>query len=94
MRFTALEAGTLVVGWYELPAGAKPAKHSAAKLVLVASGQMTFAVAGTGTIKVKLTAEGKKLLKHTKQLRLTAKGAFTAMGGTLGSATRAVVVRN
>jgi hypothetical protein len=76
MPFKALEAGTFTVGWYEVPAGAKMAKHITAKPVLVASGQMTFTGAGTGKIKVRLTAEGQKLLKHAKRFRLTAKGMF------------------
>lgn len=80
MNFKALEAGILSVQWYEVPAGAKLAKHSKAKPVLVASGQMTFSAAGTKTLRIRLTAAGRKLLKHTKALRLTAKGMFTATG--------------
>lgn len=80
MSFKALEAGTLSVQWYEIPAGAKLAKHSKAKPVLVASGQTTFSAAGTKTLRISLTAAGRKLLKHTKRLRLTAKGMFTATG--------------
>jgi hypothetical protein len=48
-----------------------------AKPVLVASGRRTFAAAGTATIEVKLTGAGRRALKHTKQLKLTALGAFT-----------------
>jgi hypothetical protein len=80
MPFTSLEAGTVSVGWYEVPAGAKLAKKSKAKPVLVASGHLTFAAAGKGTIKIQLTSAGKKLLKHAKILKLTAKGTFTPTG--------------
>jgi hypothetical protein len=80
MSFTALEAGTLSVQWYEMLAGSKLAKHSKAKPVLVASGQMTFSAAGAKTLRIRLTAAGRKLLKHAKSLRLTAKGIFTAAG--------------
>ncbi len=76
MPFKALEAGTLVVQWYEVPAGAKLAKHSKAKPVLVALGRVTFSAAGTGRIKVGLTTAGKRLLRHAKQLKLVAKGMF------------------
>ncbi len=83
MPFKALEAGTLSVQWYEVPSGAKLAKHSKAKPVLVASGQMSFPAAGTSQVKVRLTAAGKRLLKHAKQLKLTAKGVFTANSSKL-----------
>ncbi len=78
MGFKALEAGTVSVQWYDAAAGAKLAKK--AKPVLVASGQMTFSAAGTKTLSIRLTAAGRKLFKHAKSLRLTAKGIFTATG--------------
>jgi hypothetical protein len=93
MSFKALEAGTLVVGWYEVPAGAKLTKHSKAKAVLVASGQMTFTGAGTEKIKVKLTAAGRRLLKHTKQVRLEVKGVFTLSGKAPVSTTTGFVLK-
>lgn len=81
LSFTALEAGTLVVGWYEVPSGAKLAKKTKAKPILVASGRLTFSGAGAGTVKLTLTAAGKRLLKHAKRVELEAKGAFTPKGG-------------
>ncbi len=93
MPFKALEAGTLSVQWYEVPSGAKLAKHSKAKRVLVASGQISFSAAGTGQIKVRLTAAGKRLLKHAKQLKLTAKGMFTPRGEAAVSAAKGFTVR-
>jgi hypothetical protein len=73
----ALEAGTAVIDWYEVPSGAKLAQHMKAMPILVASGRRTFAAAGTATIKVKLTGAGRRALKHKKQLKLTALGTFT-----------------
>jgi hypothetical protein len=93
MSFKMLEAGTLVVGWYEVPAGAKLAKHSKAKPVLVASGQMTFSAAGIGKLKIKLTAAGRKLLKEAKRAKLEARGVFTATGEASASSTRTVLLR-
>lgn len=93
MPFKALEAGTLSVQWYEVPSGAKLAKHSKAKPVLVASGQMSFPAAGTSQVKVRLTAAGKRLLKHAKQLKLTAKGMFTPRGEAAVSAAKGFTVR-
>jgi hypothetical protein len=94
MPFNAPEAGTLSVQWYEVPAGAKLAKHTKAKPVLVASGQMTFAAAGMGKLKIGLTADGKRLLRHAKQVKLEVQGRFAVRGGAAVSATRAVVIRN
>jgi hypothetical protein len=93
MSFKALEAGTLVVGWYDLPTGAKLATHSKAKPVLVASGQMTFPAAGTGKLKVRLTAAGRKLLKHATKVKLTAKGVFTVAGKVPVSVAKTVLLR-
>jgi hypothetical protein len=81
ISFKALSAGTAVVDWYYVPAGAHIAKAKP-KAQLVAGGRLTFAAAGTGKLKIKLTAAGKKLLKgeksgHAKLLKLTAKATFT-----------------
>jgi hypothetical protein len=93
MPFTALEAGTLVVSWYEVPPGAKLARKTKAKPILVASGQMTFSAAGTGKLKLRLTAAGKRLLKHAKRLKLTATGMFMPNGGAVVSVTKGFVLR-
>jgi hypothetical protein len=77
VSFTALEAGTLELQWYELPSGAKAARTSKAKPVLIATGSVTFSGAGSKPLKLKLTAQGKKLLlRHAKRLPVEAKGAF------------------
>jgi hypothetical protein len=91
--FKALEAGSAVIDWYEVPPGAKLAKKAKPKPVLVGSGHLTFAAAGTATIKIRLTAVGKSLLKHAKQLRLTALGTFTPIGEPPSSATKTFVVK-
>ena len=78
--FKALEAGTAVIDWYQVPPGASLAKKTKAKPVLIAAGKLTFRTAGTATITIKLTPTGKRLLKHAKQLKLTAKGTFTPTG--------------
>ena len=94
IRFKALEAGTAVIDWYEVPAGAKLAKKAKPKPVLIGAGQHTFAAAGTAMIKIKLTAVGKNLLRHAKQLRLTAKGTFTPAGEAKISATKTFVLKH
>ncbi|MGA9315645.1 MAG: hypothetical protein WBV77_13580, partial [Solirubrobacteraceae bacterium] len=92
ITFRALQAGTAVIDWYEIPPGAHLAKKTKPKPVLVASGQQSFSTAGTATIKIKLTATGKRQLKHSKRLKLTAKGTFTPTGETPVSATKAFVL--
>jgi hypothetical protein len=77
LSFPAPESGAVVISWYLVPAGAHLAK---ARPVLVASGRATFASAVTKTIKIKLTAYGKGLLKHAKRVKLTAQGTFTPSG--------------
>ncbi len=92
ISFTVLQAGTAVIDWYEIPSGAHLAKKTKPKPVLVASGQQSFSTAGTATIKIKLTATGKRRLKHAKRLKLTAEGTFTPTGETPVSATKALVL--
>jgi hypothetical protein len=88
--FRVLEAGTAVVAWYQLPRGARLAsRRTKARPVLVATGRLTFAVAGTGQLRVKLTAAGRRLLKHAKHLKLTAGGTFTPTGKPAVATTRA-----
>jgi hypothetical protein len=96
LPFTALEAGTVVVQWYLVPHGAKLAKRvksrSKAKPILVASGKLTFSGAGHEQINVRLTAVGKRLLRHAKRLKLVAKGTFTPNSATLVTLTSAFSV--
>jgi hypothetical protein len=91
MSFTALEAGTISVQWYELPSGAKIAKKGKAKPVLVASGQATFSGAGVEKVNVRLTAAGRKSLKHGKTVKVEAKGVFTTATGASPIRTTTVI---
>ncbi len=77
----APEAGRLVVDWYELPAGAKLAKAKP-KPVLVATGQASATAAATVLLKVKLTTAGKRLLKRSTRIKLTAVSTFTPTDGS------------
>jgi hypothetical protein len=92
MPFEALEAGTVSVEWYLVPAGAKLAKKTKAKPVLVASGKLVFSAAGTGKLMVRLTAVGRRLLQHARRIRLVAKGTFVERGGEVAGATTSVTV--
>jgi hypothetical protein len=79
LSFKALEPGSLVVDWYQLPSGAKLAKTKA-KPVLVATGQARSTADGMATVHLKLTAAGKKLLKRASNLKVAAKATFTLTG--------------
>jgi hypothetical protein len=91
MPFTALTPGTLTIGWYELPPGAKLAKK--VRPVLVASGKRTFSAAGAGTVAVKLTSAGKRLLRHARRVKLVAKGAFVSSGNASAVVMRGLALR-
>jgi hypothetical protein len=68
-------------------AGAKP------KPILVASGKHSFAKAGKATIKLKLTASARKLLRKAKSLKFTGKGTFTRSGQARVTATKTFTLR-
>ncbi|HEX3873553.1 MAG TPA: hypothetical protein VHW26_05370, partial [Solirubrobacteraceae bacterium] len=53
LRFKALSAGVARVDWYVVPPGAEIAAR--AKTLLVATGRLTFAAAGTRTLRLALT---------------------------------------
>ncbi len=91
--FRAPEPGTAVIDWYEVPAGAKLAKNTKPKPVLVGAGRLRFSAAGTAKIRIRLTVAGKRLLRHARQLRLTARGTFTPIGKTPVTATRTFLLR-
>jgi hypothetical protein len=76
-RVNAPHAGTLQLQWWRVPPGATLARH--AKAVLVAAGRITFAVAGTRTITLKLTPAGKRRLRHAQKLKLSAVASFTSV---------------
>ena len=92
LSFTALSAGTVAIDWYYLPKGAHLASAKP-KPVLIAAGKAKFSQAGTVKIKIKLTAHGRRLLKHSKRLTLTARGTFTPTAEHAVVATRKFKLR-
>jgi hypothetical protein len=88
----ALEAGSLVIAWYQVPGGARIAAAKP-KPTLVASGRITFSAAGRATIKLRLSAAGRRLLGHAAKLALTAKGTFTPRAGARVSVLRKFTLR-
>jgi hypothetical protein len=90
--FTALEAGVIVIDWYEVPPGAKLARK-ARRPLLMAAGNVSFSAKGTARMKIKLTVVGTRLLRHTKQHKVSAKGSFTPRGRSPITATRVFLLK-
>ena len=81
-RFRAPQAGTAVVNWYFQPPHAHPSsKRPARRPVLVASGKVVFHAPGTATLKIRLTAAGRRLLKRSRRVRLTSTCRFAPVSG-------------
>jgi hypothetical protein len=74
VKLHVLAAGQVTISWYATP------KTAHAKQVLVASGRIVFARAGTTKITIKLTSKGRTLLGQSSELKLSAKGTITASG--------------
>lgn len=93
MSFTFPEAGTLMVQWYLPPSVAKLAGEKEDKPTLVAAGRATFTAAQTVTVKIGLTAQGRKLLRHAGKIHLEAKGMFAAKGEVAVSAAKGFTLK-
>lgn len=93
MSFAFPQAGSLTVNWYLLPTGAKSAGTGKIKPILVATGQATLPAAKTVVVKIKLTAQGKKALRHARKIRLEAKGTFAAKGEPAIGAARGFTLK-
>jgi hypothetical protein len=72
--FIAPTGGTLEVLWYEMIKGAHGSKS---KQIVVAQSTTSFTGSKKGTIRLKLTAKGRRLLKNKKRLSLKARAIFT-----------------
>ncbi len=88
LQFQALTAGKAVIAWYYFPKA-----KGKLKPVLVATAQKTFTKAATINISIRLTTTGKQLLKHARQLKLTAKATFTPTGKPASTATKTFTLK-
>jgi large repetitive protein len=79
-RFKSPLPGTAVIDWYYLPPGAKIGKKSKHPPVLVATGKLVFSSAKTATMKIRLTAAGRRLLAREKRIKITQTCVFTPSG--------------
>jgi hypothetical protein len=69
--FSAPTAGTLEVSWYPAPKNA----HSASFGILAAS-TTSFPIAGTETVRMRLTSTGRRALARSQRIKLIVKGVF------------------
>jgi hypothetical protein len=78
--FAAPSAGRLVLDWYFVPAGAHVTRGTKPKPVLVASVTVAVHKSGKVKVKLKLTSQGRKLLKSAGREKLTVKASFAPTG--------------
>jgi hypothetical protein len=93
VAFSGPSAGRLVIGWYQVPKGARLPNASRQgkgkpKPKLVATVSTEVQRIGRVSITIRLTALGKRLLGHSRTIKLTAKGTFTPSGGPATSVTK------
>ncbi len=80
VSFRALARGDAEIHWYVGPPHARLTMGKNRKPPLVATGKRRFPNAGTRNLKLKITPAGKRLLRHSRSIRLTASGTFTPTG--------------
>lgn len=93
MPFTTPAAGALTIYWYYVPPGVKLAKRHPAKPVIVASAHTSFARAVTLQVKLRLTSQGKRLLKHVKRVKLLVRASFNESGQPAVTVGKRLLVR-
>lgn len=79
ITFAAPSAGHLVISWY---AAAKTARSHASQQALVASLSAHVSSSRKIQAKIRLTGEGRKLLRHATRVTLVERGSFTPTGGS------------
>lgn len=96
VSFSAPSAGKLVLDWYYLAKGAHlPATVAKARPtpVLITRLNAVFHKPGVAKLTIRLTAAGKKLIRHNTKLRLTAEAMFTPTHGTPITKKRALTLK-
>ena len=91
-RLSVAGTGTLVQRVYS-PAASASATTSAAKPVLIASASRAFSAPGTGTIRLRLTASGRKAVRKGKALKIEIVSRFTSASGTDVSNSKKLTVK-
>jgi hypothetical protein len=83
--FAAPSAGRLQILWYRPVHG---------KRLVVATMTVTFHKAGKTKVDLRLTRNGRNLLKHARRLQLTASGGFTPVGHGTTNASRTITLKS
>jgi Bacterial Ig-like domain (group 3) len=78
ISFVAPGPGVLKITWYEKPTRVHVARRSGR--VAIAAGSVSFDKAGVDKVKVRLTAKGRRLLKHVRRVKLVAVSVLTPSG--------------
>jgi hypothetical protein len=76
-HFNAPTAGTLTIRWYTNVLGAGDARTHK---TVVATARIAIGRPGTRTVRIKLTARGRRLLRRSRRLSLTAQGTVSRAG--------------
>jgi len=92
-RFDAPSAGKLVIDWYDISTPARQSSKRKPKQVLVAWASESIKHAGEITVKVKLNARGRSLLKHATHQRLTVRARFTPRGESTTTASKVITLK-
>jgi hypothetical protein len=97
LPFKALDAGRVVIRWYQTVPATPPQRRKGhrTRLVLFAQGRQTFQRSGAKTVTMRLTAAGRRGLAHATRVKLTAKGTFTrATGKPIADSRNFVLTRH
>jgi hypothetical protein len=84
--------GKAVIYWY-LPAQRSPHSSTVIAPLLIAGGKVAFRKAGTAAVVVRLTRAGKRLLRRSKRVSLSAKAMFAPNGAAAIRAQRGFVLK-
>jgi hypothetical protein len=94
VTFTSPSGGRLVVGWYQVPKGARLAKATRKpRPVLIAQLITTLRKAGRAKLKITLTRAGLRALAHARTMKLTGTGTFTPTGGRATSVRKTFTLK-
>jgi hypothetical protein len=87
-----VSAGTMGYVW-TAPVPPHAAAAAKTRSIVVARGSLTRKTPGTAKVKIRLTKAGKKLLRHSRSVKLTIRGTFTPVGGKPVTATKHVTIK-
>ena len=84
--------GVVVQNVYS-PQAPRAARAAAKKPVVLASGRHRFVTAGTGTLRLKLTSAGRRVIRHAKSLKVAIVTRYTPAEGKAVTVTQRLTVR-